>query len=90
MHAYFVVNNINGDETYFYSACAAHIYKDESHMETLSHNFIIDNWWYFSDFLPFPFSRTVGTGHEAYTVTFSQVDELHAFLLSKESLKSLI
>ena len=86
----YMVYSIKGDGACFFSSCAAHIYKDETHVDTLrilTHHFIIDQWWYFADFFPFPFVGTVGTGEKSYNVCIEEVTELHSFLLSNDSLK---
>ena len=86
-----VIYKVKGDVACFYSSCAAHIYQDDSHMQTLrmiSHNFIIDNWWFFRDFIPLPYITTVGTGELSYNVCIEDETELHSFLRSPDSLMS--
>ena len=86
----YVVFKILGDGACFYSSCSAHIYKDPVHVDTLrmlTHHFIVENWWYFKDFIPFPFQGTVGVGEQSYSICIEDAPELHSFLLSQESLK---
>ena len=57
-------------------------------LRMICHDFIIEHWWYFSNFIPFPYITTVGTGPQSYNVYIEDVSEFHSFLRSRDSLVS--
>ena len=88
-----VIYKVRGDGACFYSSCAAHIYRDENQfgiLRMIFHQFIVDNWWFFSDFFPFPYVATIGVGENFHSVCINNVRELHSFLLSPDSMKCWI
>ena len=56
----------------------------------ICHQFIVDNWWFFSDFFPFPYVATIGVGENFHSVCINNERELHSFLLSPDSMKCWI
>ena len=85
-----VVYKIPGDGSCFFGSCSAHVYQDETqvdHIRRMAHYFLVENWWYFEEFITLPFIETVGVGAGSYNVCYDTVDELHAFFLRDESLK---
>ena len=85
-----VIYKIPGDGSCFFGSCSAHVYEDETqvdHIRRMAHYFLVENWWYFQEFITMPFIETVGVGVGSYNVCYDTIEELHAFFLRDESLK---
>ena len=78
-----VVYKIPGDGSCLFGACAAAIYQDENqghHLRRLTNYFIVEHFWYFQEFIPFPFVENVGVGERRQLFSFYSVEHLQNFL----------
>ena len=86
----FLIYSIPGDGSCLYGSASAHIYHDEhqvSNLRRFVHVHIYNNWWYYSQFIPFPFKETVGVGESKIVVELETEAEYLDFLLSDRSMK---
>ena len=80
---------ISGDGACLYNAVAAYLYGDQkqsSHLRKMAHEFIVQHWWYWKQYIILPFTETVGVGSASYIVNKETEQEFFDFLRSDESL----
>ena len=79
-----IIYNVPGDGSCLFGACAAAIYQDEhqaKHLRRLTNCFIVENFWYYQDFISIPFIEHVGVGgNQRQIFSFYSIDQLQRFL----------
>ena len=80
---------VSGDGACLYNVISAFLYEDETqsaNLRRMAHQYIVMNWWYWKQYIPLPFTETVGVGKDSFKVHFDKEDEYLEFLQSDKSL----